>query len=82
MWDSSVFADSNFVYMVAAIAIALIIVIICLVFYDSVPKHLKGIESQLDKLNKQLETQIHNKTTNESIKDIVREVMKEMKDET
>ena len=81
MWDSSILADSNFIYLVAVVAIALIMVIICLVFYDSVPKHLKGIEAQLEKLNSLLETHKQNEITKESIKDIIREAVKEVKDE-
>lgn len=73
--------NGDFIYTIATIAILLILFIIWIVFLDHVPKHLKGIEYQLMKLNDTLEAQKKSEITYDSIRAIVRETVKEMNED-
>ena len=77
----ALFENAEMVPGFAVVIISLIIFALWLLFLERVPKHLKGIEDQLERMNNLLETQARNQATNDSIKKIVRDTVKEMKEE-
>ncbi len=76
-----IFEESGAIAGIAVILVVVIMLILLVLFLENVPKHLKGIEAQLQRMNDLAETQARNQKMNDSMKNIVKDAVREIRDE-
>ena len=65
----------------SAMIVALIAIALWIIFLEKVPKYLKGIQEQLERMNDLLARQARDQRSDDNMKSIVKDVVKEVMDE-